>query len=106
MCGIAGFFGDFDRALLERMADSIAHRGPDDAGFELLAAERIGLAHRRLSIIDLSPAGHQPMWDPTRSVAITTHRPTTGSFRSSGIAQLLYRRHPTTRRTPPWAAPR
>jgi asparagine synthase (glutamine-hydrolysing) len=71
VCGIAGFFGDFDRALLQRMADSIAHRGPDDAGFELLAAERIGLAHRRLSIIDLSPAGHQPMWDPSHTVAIT-----------------------------------
>jgi asparagine synthase (glutamine-hydrolysing) len=71
MCGIAGFFGDFDAALLERMATSIAHRGPDDAGIEWLRKERVGLAHRRLSIIDLSPAGHQPMWDPSGSVAIT-----------------------------------
>jgi asparagine synthase (glutamine-hydrolysing) len=71
MCGIAGFFGDFDAALLERMAASIAHRGPDDAGFEWLREERVGLAHRRLSIIDLSPAGHQPMWDASGSVVIT-----------------------------------
>src|SRR3990172_4825967 len=71
MCGIAGFSGAFDAALLDRMAASIAHRGPDDAGSFVLAERRVGLAHRRLSIIDLSSAGHQPMWDASRSVAIT-----------------------------------
>ncbi len=71
MCGIAGFSGAFDAVLLERMAASIAHRGPDDAGSFVLAERRVGLAHRRLSIIDLSSAGHQPMWDASRSVAIT-----------------------------------
>jgi asparagine synthase (glutamine-hydrolysing) len=71
MCGIAGFSGDFEPSLLDRMNDVIAHRGPDDAGTLQLPAEGLGLAHRRLSIIDLSPRGHQPMWDVTGTVAIT-----------------------------------
>ncbi len=71
MCGIAGFSGGFDAALLERMSASIVHRGPDDAGLDFLPEAGVGLAHRRLSIIDLSPAGHQPMWNDARSVAIT-----------------------------------
>jgi asparagine synthase (glutamine-hydrolysing) len=52
------------------MAHAIRHRGPDDEGIEILEDGRVGLAHRRLSIIDLSPGGHQPMWDEERSVAI------------------------------------
>lgn len=52
------------------MAGSIAHRGPDDSGLLFDDALGIGLAHRRLSIIDLSPGGHQPMWDATGQVAI------------------------------------
>jgi asparagine synthase (glutamine-hydrolysing) len=63
MCGIAGIFDRRGRAvpleLLERMSRTIAHRGPDDDGH--YAAEEIGLANRRLAILDLSPAGHQPM---------------------------------------------
>jgi asparagine synthase (glutamine-hydrolysing) len=43
------------------MADIQAHRGPDDRGVQWFAERRCGLAHRRLSILDLSPAGHQPM---------------------------------------------
>ncbi len=70
MCGIAGYSGDFDRSLLDRMNDAIAHRGPDDVGTLALPDDAIGLAHRRLSIIDLSERGHQPMWDVTGSVAI------------------------------------
>jgi asparagine synthase (glutamine-hydrolysing) len=50
-----------DTALLCRMADSIAHRGPDDNGTWCDNEERIGFGHRRLAIVDLSPAGHQPM---------------------------------------------
>lgn len=65
MCGIAGLFhpvagvdvGD----ALRRMADVIRHRGPDDEGFWIETDGSVGLAHRRLSIIDLSPQGHQPM---------------------------------------------
>ncbi|TPG20634.1 asparagine synthase (glutamine-hydrolyzing) [Variovorax guangxiensis] len=70
MCGFTGFlggalFGDrpFAMALLQRMADTLAARGPDDSGLwhEVAGASAIGLAHRRLAILDLSPAGHQPM---------------------------------------------
>ena len=70
MCGIAGFSGSFDQSLLQAMNCIQAHRGPDDAGIWHDAESGIGLAHRRLSILDLSPAGHQPMWDITRQAAI------------------------------------
>ena len=70
MCGIAGFSGDFEPVLLERMNGAQAHRGPDDAGVLFLPEARVGLAHRRLSIIDLSPRGRNPMWDVTRRVVI------------------------------------
>ncbi|HEX6851066.1 MAG TPA: asparagine synthase (glutamine-hydrolyzing) [Candidatus Polarisedimenticolaceae bacterium] len=70
MCGIAGFSGRFEPALLGRMSARIAHRGPDDDGTWHDAPRGVGLAHRRLAIIDLSPLGHQPMWDATRSAAI------------------------------------
>ena len=71
MCGIAGFSGRFDETLLRAMGGMIAHRGPDDRGQLLIPEEGIGLVHRRLSIIDLSPAGRQPMWDRTGTAAIT-----------------------------------
>ncbi len=70
MCGIAGIFSydrpsasalDADAGL--RMVDALTHRGPDDGG--LLIAPEILLGHRRLSILDLSDAGHQPMSDET-----------------------------------------
>jgi len=70
MCGISGFSGHFDEALLVRMNAALAHRGPDDAGIEMDADAGIGLAHRRLSIIDLSERGHQPMTDVTGTVTI------------------------------------
>lgn len=75
MCGIAGYAtrgsGVDLPAALAGMADAIAHRGPDDAGFFETAAGdwRIGLAHRRLSIIDLS-TGHQPLGNEDGSVQI------------------------------------
>ncbi len=67
MCGLTGFFqaNGFDSAqahiLAARMGERIAHRGPDDLGVWLDANAGVALAHRRLSILDLSPAGHQPM---------------------------------------------
>ncbi|MGZ5818757.1 MAG: asparagine synthase (glutamine-hydrolyzing), partial [Burkholderiaceae bacterium] len=68
MCGFVGFLGGLaahgqlgDEAMLQRMANTISNRGPDDAGYWSDVDNRIGLGHRRLSIVDLSPAGHQPM---------------------------------------------
>ncbi|OYW52278.1 MAG: asparagine synthase (glutamine-hydrolyzing) [Hyphomicrobium sp. 32-62-53] len=68
MCGLAGYFGGLDRAfagdaraILRAMSDAIRHRGPDGEGQWVSSDDLCGLAHRRLSIIDLSPAGAQPM---------------------------------------------
>jgi asparagine synthase (glutamine-hydrolysing) len=68
MCGFAGILErDYRtsesalRAIAARMAGTLRHRGPDDAGVWVDAAAGIGLGHRRLSILDLSSAGHQPM---------------------------------------------
>jgi asparagine synthase (glutamine-hydrolysing) len=63
MCGIAGYI-NLDKspvspAIIKTMTDAIAHRGPDGEG--LWSENNVGLGHRRLAIIDLSPAGHQPM---------------------------------------------
>jgi asparagine synthase (glutamine-hydrolysing) len=72
MCGICGeyaFEGSPVAARdIEAMSESLWHRGPDDAG--VYASGRIGLGHRRLSIIDLSSNGHQPMWTEDGSHAI------------------------------------
>lgn len=95
MCGIAGYFGQGDREILEKMNNSMTHRGPDDAGFficsqannppssagvqsrsvsgGLLVGGRggsVGLGHRRLAIIDLSPLGHQPMLSQDGNIVI------------------------------------
>ncbi len=71
MCGIAGIVlrdpeARVDPGLLLRLSDAIRHRGPDDSASGSAAAS--GLAHRRLSIIDLSPAGRQPMCNEDGSV--------------------------------------
>ena len=75
MCGISGFV-DFNKKItgneLKVACDSIKHRGPDDgdtAFFETSEAF-IGLGHRRLAILDLSPLGHQPMYSEDKSVVI------------------------------------
>lgn len=66
MCGIAGMFGpSVSRAKLQAMVASQRHRGPDASGVYLCQSQIAGLGHDRLSIIDLSPAGRQPMSDPT-----------------------------------------
>src|SRR3546814_4927482 len=69
-CGLAGYLGDpapegAERALLERMIHTLAHRGPDGYGFH--AEPGVGLAHARLSIIELA-TGDQPIHNPARTV--------------------------------------
>src|SRR5919206_1879927 len=73
MCGIAGVL---DRSgapvplrVLRRMGDAIAHRGPDDQG--QFVDGPVGLANRRLAILDLSPLGHMPMADESGTLVIT-----------------------------------
>src|SRR5579862_567216 len=70
MCGIAGILTTNDNLdlppMLAAMQDALRHRGPDDAGSEVIALPsgcRVGLTQTRLAILDLSAAGHQPMAD-------------------------------------------
>ena len=71
MCGLAGFVrhegihGEMARETVLRMAGSVAHRGPDDHGVWLDERAGVALSHRRLSVLDLSSAGHQPMVSPS-----------------------------------------
>src|SRR5262245_20783801 len=74
MCGICGIVGDAGEPLLKSMLARMAHRGPDDEGVYLSgtsSGEQVGLGHRRLSIIDLSPAGHEPTCDASRRLWLT-----------------------------------
>lgn len=73
MCGIFGIkYTDRSRVVPERLVkeatDLMKHRGPDDAGYWVQGA--LGLGHRRLSIIDLSPLGHQPMFNEDGEVSL------------------------------------
>lgn len=70
MCGIFGYYGTkLDKNRFANALTSIAHRGPDDSGVAYF--ENCALGHNRLSIIDLSSAGHQPMFNSDKTVAIT-----------------------------------
>jgi len=73
MCGITGVFNlngeQVSPVVLRRMTDAIAHRGPDGEGFFIDSF--VGLGHRRLAIIDLTSAGHQPMMTPDETYVIT-----------------------------------
>src|SRR5262245_53499861 len=76
MCGIAGIFNygsspTDDRDVVRRMRDAMIHRGPDDAGMHQSRDRRVVLAHRRLSIVDLSAAGRQPMANEDGTIWIT-----------------------------------
>ncbi len=68
MCGIAGFFDPKvdtlknGKEILDKMTDTLIHRGPDDNGIWIDKDMGMGLGHRRLAILDLSPGGHQPMY--------------------------------------------
>jgi asparagine synthase (glutamine-hydrolysing) len=73
MCGLTGLASttpQLDRAWLPIARDTLTHRGPDDAGEWWSECGRVGLAHRRLSILDLSPLGHQPMHLARRGLSI------------------------------------
>ncbi|HEY0996778.1 MAG TPA: asparagine synthase (glutamine-hydrolyzing) [Gemmatimonadaceae bacterium] len=75
MCGIAGFWDDRQRGeaaatVVRRMTDAIAHRGPDDSGCDCEDGSP-ALGHRRLSILDISAAGHQPMSSSSRRFVIS-----------------------------------
>ncbi|MCK4517610.1 asparagine synthase (glutamine-hydrolyzing), partial [Candidatus Babeliales bacterium] len=76
MCGIAGFSNQtntknqINEKLLHAMQQSLTHRGPNDSGVWKSDQHQIGFAHRRLSIIDLSPAGRQPMMNSNQSVVV------------------------------------
>jgi len=64
MCGICGYFGgpaEEPENMLNRLNNALKHRGPDDDGLWLSSSKNVGLGHRRLAIIDLSPSGKQPM---------------------------------------------
>ncbi len=77
MCGIVGVFNPGARServsaeILERMTDEIFHRGPDDSGVHISEDRTLGLGFRRLSILDLSYAGHQPMANNDESIWLT-----------------------------------
>jgi len=73
MCAIHGavsYRGPLDPVRLAQARDRLAHRGPDDAGLWQSVDGRVALTHRRLSVIDLSPGGHQPMLDQDGRLAI------------------------------------
>ena len=73
MCGICGIIavGESDVTRpLERLTEALRHRGPDDCGFHYAAGRRVGLGHRRLSIVDLA-TGAQPMANENESIWVT-----------------------------------
>ena len=75
MCGICGFIHkqEMDQRILKKMNDTIAYRGPDDEGYYLhtsYSGYQIGFAQKRLSILDLSPLGHQPMHSADQQITI------------------------------------
>jgi asparagine synthase (glutamine-hydrolysing) len=75
MCRIAGLFlredPEFINAQLKKMCNALQHGGPDDEGYYIDEVEGVGFGHRRLSIIDLSSTGHQPMSNDDQKIWIT-----------------------------------
>lgn len=68
MCGIAGIWGVSDKGIIKTMLNSIKHRGPDDEG--ILVDDQLSIGMVRLSIMDTSDAGHQPMYSSCKNVVI------------------------------------
>jgi asparagine synthase (glutamine-hydrolysing) len=103
VCGITGFLGGsrFELAIAERMASTIMTRGPDDAGVWGNESSGVVLAHRRLSILDLSPAGHQPMLSPCQRYVLVfngeiyNHLDLRSTLESEG-GQFAWRGHSDT----------
>lgn len=108
MCGLTGFFspGGFQHAAasaaVTRMRHTLVHRGPDDAGVWLDGDAGIALAHRRLSILDLSPAGRQPMHSVSGRYALVfngeiyNHLEIRRRLNTAGLAQTGWRGHSDT----------
>ncbi len=77
MCGIFGVIIKnnnkyyIDNSKFKESNDLMKHRGPDDAGYWFDSSNKIGFGHRRLSILDLSSKGHQPMSDPKSNITVT-----------------------------------
>ena len=71
MCGIAGTVGVADANIIAAMNNFQSHRGPDDAGILVLERDKVALGHTRLSILDLSTAGHQPMVNAANNIWVT-----------------------------------
>lgn len=96
MCGLAGFIqqphggAEAANAIARRMADRLAHRGPDDSGVWSDSSVEIALSHRRLSIVDLSPQGHQPMLSSTGRFVIVLNGEI---YNFKAIRALLEREH-------------
>jgi len=102
MCGVTGILrlgatpGNPWSTLLDRMTDSLAHRGPDDRG--VWTDGRVGLGSRRLAVIDLSPAGHMPMVNESGTVVIA-YNGEVYNFRELREKHGLDRRHTFRSRT-------
>ncbi|KAK6032458.1 class II glutamine amidotransferase [Ostertagia ostertagi] len=106
MCGLAGFLSlvqpEFADGQLKSMADAISYRGPDASGYWHDAATGIGLGHRRLSILDLSEAGSQPMKSPSGRFVIVfngeiyNHNDIRRHLEDSGQGALPWRGHSDT----------
>ncbi|MCR4276188.1 MAG: asparagine synthase (glutamine-hydrolyzing) [Candidatus Parcubacteria bacterium] len=91
MCGVAGTIGIRNNRALTEMLGALQHRGPDDEGEYYDANRGVALGHRRLSIIDLSQAGHQPMASEDGSVVVVfngeiyNYKQLTGELRQQGF---------------------
>ena len=73
MCGIAGLWTEktrIDERIVLQMQGVLRHRGPDDRGIELSLNKRVALINTRLSIIDLTSACHQPMWNQDQTLSL------------------------------------
>lgn len=107
MCGIIGVIAPHVQGhelptRLQSMAQALQHRGPDDFGFWHNPVQGVGLSHRRLSVVDLSPAGHQPMRSASGRYVITfngeiyNHRSIRETLEQDGLVGAPWRGHADT----------